>query len=369
MKKKRYCLFSAGPVNVSDKVKRSMIYSEIGHRESEFSTLLKDIRRKLLRLFAANSSDFSIVIINGSGTAALESVLISSVHDKNKILIVSNGNFGERMAEICRLYGLGLVHLSYKWGEYPDVKTIKDIIKKDRDLEVVAMALLETSTGMVNPVYEVGRLCKEYNKVFVVDAISGLGGDHLNVVSDNIDFCISNTNKCISGLPVLSFVCAKRSAIERIRDIKPRGFYLDFIKHYDYEENLDQTPYTPQIPLFFMLRVALDEIIEEGVENRIKRYHNNSTLLREKLENIGFKFQLERNVMSNVLTNVLVPKSIGYNEIHDKLKQKGYIIYPGKGPEEGKIMHIANVGILKKRQIVEFCNALETILNGRKIEY
>jgi 2-aminoethylphosphonate-pyruvate transaminase len=264
---------------------------------------------------------------------------------------------------------LGLNNLSYKWGEHPDVETIKDIIKKDRDLEAVAMVLLETSTGMVNPVNEVGRLCKKYNKLFVVDAISGLGGDRLSVVGDNIDFCISNTNKCVSGLPVLSFVCAKRSAVERIRDIKPRGFYLDFIKHYDYEENRDQTPYTPQIPLFFMLREALDEIIEEGVENRIKRYHNNSSLLREKLENMGFKFQLERNVMSNVLTNVLVPKNIEYDEIHNKLKQKGYIIYPGKGPEGSKIMHIANVGILKKREILRFSSALESVLNGRKIEY
>jgi len=91
---------------------------------------------------------------------------------------------------------------------------------------------------MVNPVDEVGRLCKEHNKLFIVDAISGLGGDHINVVDDNVDFCISNTNKCLSGLPVLSFICAKKSAVEKIRDIKPRSYYLDFIKHYDYEEKV-----------------------------------------------------------------------------------------------------------------------------------
>jgi 2-aminoethylphosphonate-pyruvate transaminase len=362
MKEARNRLFTAGPVNVSENVKNSMVYSEIGHREPEFSTVVKAARSKLLKLFGANSIDFSTVIINGSGTAAIESVLISSIHDNRKILVVSNGVFGERIAEICRIYGLGLNHLSYKWCEYPDVTTIEDIIKNNNDLEAVAMVLLETSTGMVNPVSEVGRLCKKYNKLFVVDAISGLGGDPLNVVDDNIDFCISNSNKCVSGLPVLSFVCAKRSAVEKIKDIRPRGCYLDFLKHYEYEDTFNQTPFTPQIPLFFMLNAALDELLEEGVENRLRRYHNNSCLLREKLEKMGFKFQLEKTVMSNVMTNVLIPNGIEYSEIHSRLKQKGFVIYPGKGQLEGKIMHIANVGTLQRKDILEFCSAIKSVI-------
>ncbi|MEM2143947.1 MAG: alanine--glyoxylate aminotransferase family protein [Candidatus Jordarchaeaceae archaeon] len=369
MRNKRYLLFTAGPVNVSSRVKKAMVYSEIGHREVEFSVILRDIRQKLLTLFGANSRDFCIVIISGSGTAAVESVLTSSVHDKKKILVVSNGYFGERMAEICQLHGLGLNHICYEWGQYPDVKEIEDILRKDTNIEVVAMVFMETSTGMINPVKEVGRLCRKYNKIFVVDAISGLGGDYLNVVNDNIDFCISNTNKCLSGLPVLSFVCAKRSAVARIRDIKPRVFYLDFLKHFDYEENLCQTPYTPQIPLFLMLGEAVDEIIKEGVENRIKRYQSNSLLLREKLEKMGFKFQLEKNVMSNVMTNVLIPMNITFGEIHDELKKKGYIIYPGKRHLEGKIMHIANVGTLKKADVLRFCSALKSVFNKREVKY
>lgn len=371
MNREAYRLFSAGPVNVSDRVKKSMSYSEIGHREPEFSALLKDIREKLLIVFGANfkSTNYSIVIVNGSGTAALESVLISSVHDGKKILVVSNGAFGERLAEICRVYGLELNHLSYEWGDYPSLKTIERVINEDKDLESVGIVLLETSTGMLNPIHDVGALCKKYDKLFIVDAISGLGGEYLNVVDDNIDFCISNTNKCISGLPVLAFVCAKKPAIERIRDIKPRGFYLDFIKHYEYEETLNQTPYTPQIPLFFMAREAIDEMIEEGIENRIKRYHDNSVLLRERLESIGFKFQLNRGVMSNVLINVLVPRNHKFDEIHDKLKEKGYIIYPGKGPLKDKVMHIANIGVLGRDDVLEFCSAFESILGGKKIEY
>jgi 2-aminoethylphosphonate-pyruvate transaminase len=131
-------------------------------------------------------------------------------------------------------------------------------------------------------------LCKKYGKTFIVDAISGLAGEKLNVVADNIDFCISNTNKCLSGLPVLSFICVRRSAVDKIRDIKPKGFYLDFIKHYDYAEKLDQTPFTPQIPLFFMLNEALNEIMEEGVENRIKDITRTVLCLR-KLEEMGFE--------------------------------------------------------------------------------
>lgn len=354
-------LFTAGPVNVSDKVKRSVVYSEIGHREPEFTELLYNVRKKLLAVFGGNS-DYSTVIINGSGTAAIESVLMSCVHESRKILIVSNGQFGERMAEICKLHQLGLRHLSFEWGNSIDLERVESAVKEDRSIEAVAMVLLETSTGMINPVHKVGQLCKKYGRFFVVDAVSGLGGEPLNVVYDNIDFCISNTNKCLSGLPVLSFVCVKREAMEQIRDIKPRGFYLDLLKHFSYEDNLNQTPFTPQIPLLYMLNAALDELLLEGVENRIKRYHDNSHLLREKLETMELKFQIEKSTMSNVLTNVFLPEGTEYQTVHDKLKQKGYIIYPGKGVFANRIMHIANVGTLTQEEVLAFCSILEEVL-------
>ena len=255
MNQRRFTMMTAGPVNISDTVKRSMIYPEIGHREPEFSDLLRSIQKKLLPVFRANSEEYAALVINGSGTNGMEAVLVHSVHDGKEVLVISNGAFGERMAEICETYRLPLIRLSYKWGESIKLRDVESVLDNNPNLETVAMIFLETSTGMSNPVHDIGALCREYDKLFVVDAVSGLAGDPLTVVDDNIDFCFSNTNKCIGAYPALSFVSVKHSSFKRISDIKPRNYCLDLLKHYDYEHYKAQTPFTPQIPLFYMLNL------------------------------------------------------------------------------------------------------------------
>jgi 2-aminoethylphosphonate-pyruvate transaminase len=366
---KPFKMMTAGPVNVSDTVKQSLIYPEIGHRESEFSELYGEIRGKLLQVFKASSNDYSSFVIGGSGTAGIESVLSGTVHYGRKMLVINNGAFGDRMAEICRIYRIPTLSTDYRWGDYPNLDGIERLLLEKSEIEAVSMVFMETSTGMINPIKEVGSLCKKYDKMFVVDAVSGLAGDPLDVQESNIDFCISNTNKGISGLPVISFVCAKKNSVEGVRDIPLRNFYLSMLKHYDYAEKANQTPTTPQIPLFYMLNQALNELLEEGIENRHKRYMENSNLMREILSNIGFRFQLPEEQMSNVMTNVLIPENYGYEEFHTPLKEKGYIIYPGKGPLDGKVLHIANVGTHTQKDVGEFCDALAEIVRVRKIEY
>ena len=367
--RKPFKMFTAGPVNVSPAIKQSLIYPEIGHREPEFSELYAEIRRRLLKTFGVNQKDYSSFVIGGSGTAAIESVLASNIHKGRKMLVINNGAFGDRMSEICGVYGIPTLKTDHQWGEYPQVGGIEKLLIQEPEIETVSMVFMETSTGMVNPVREIGKLCRKYDKMFVVDAVSGLAGDYLDIQESNIDFCISNTNKGVSGLPVIAFVCAKKDSVERVRDIPPRNFYLSMLKHHDYAENLNQTPTTPQIPLFYMLGQALSELLEEGVNKRIQRYRENSSLMRKRLSELGFKFQLPEEHMSNVMTNVLIPKNYGYEEFQGQLKREGYIIYPGKGPLEGKIIHIANVGTNTTRDVGEFCDAVAEIVKERRIEY
>ncbi len=360
---------TAGPVNVSDAVKQSMIYPEIGHREKEFSELYAEIRRKLLEVFGVDSKDYSPVVINGSGTSAMETVISSTVNEGRKMLVVNNGAFGDRMAEICDIYRIPAIKTGYQWGEYPRLSGIEKLLLQEPEIEAVSIVFMETSTGMLNPVREVGRLCKKYDKMFIVDAVSGLAGDPLNIKASNIDFCFGNDNKCIGGLPVIAFACAKRSAIEKIRDINPRNYSLNLLKYHAYAEHGNQTPFTPQIPLFFMLNQALKELLEEGVNQRIARYRENSRLMRQRLSSLGFKFQLPEEQMSNLMTNVLLPRNYCYEEFHGPLKQRGYIIYPGKGPLEGKIMHIANVGTNTTKEVSEFCDAVAQIVEKKRAGY
>ncbi|MEK6897430.1 MAG: alanine--glyoxylate aminotransferase family protein [Nanoarchaeota archaeon] len=367
-RKKASRMMTAGPVNVTPTVMQSLIYAEMGHREPEFEELYSDIRQKLLTVFAADSQDYNSFVIGGSGTAAMESVLSSIVHKGRKMLVINNGAFGDRMAEICDVYGIPAIRTDYQWGEYPQIEGIEALIAQNSDIESVSMVFMETSTGMVNPVGEVGELCKKYGKMFAIDAVSGFAGDSLDIRASNVDFCFSNTNKGLSGLPVISFVLAKKNSVEKIKDIPERSYYLSLLKHIKYAEQ-NQTPFTPQIPLFFMLNQALKELLEEGVDNRINRYGENSNLMRKRLGELGFKFQLPEKYLSNVMTNVLIPGNYDYEEFHTPLREKGYIIYPGKGPLEGKVMHIGNVGTHTTKEVNGFCDAVSQIVKKRKVEY
>jgi 2-aminoethylphosphonate-pyruvate transaminase len=365
---KRYKMFTAGPVNVSDSVKQAMFYPEIGHRESEFSDLFLDIQKKLIKVYGANEKNYTTYVVGGSGTAAMESVISSTVHDNRKMLIISNGAFGERWEEICNIYNIGLNVIKYPWGEKINLQDIENKLMRDASIETVCLVFMETSTGMVNPVKDVGTICKNYGKIFVVDAVSGLCGDPLSVKESNIDFCVSNTNKGLAGLPAISFVCAKNSAIEKIKNIPPRNYYLNLMKHIKYAKNA-QTPTTPIIPMFYMLQTTLDEIFKEGVDKRIQRFKDNSSHLRAELLKLGFKFQLNESDMSNVMTNVLLPNNYEYEEIHTALKNAGYIIYPGKGPLEDKVIHVANVGTLNKQDVDDFCQEISRIIRNKPLIY
>ena len=360
---KPYKMFIAGPVNVSNKTKKAMVYSEIGHRESEFLNLFKDIKKKLLYAFGVDSlkEEYSAVVVGGSGTSATETLLSSVLHGNKKTLVVSNGAFGERINEICKIYKIPTIFLDYGWDGYPKLKDIEDKLRENREIEAVAMVFMETSTGALNPVHEVGAICKKYNKIFIVDAISALGGEKLNMEGDNIDYCLTNTKKCLGGLPVLGIIGFKKSSLELSKDITPRSYYLDFFKHIKYSEN-NQTPFTPMIPLYYMLNQALNELIEEKIENRWERYKQNGRLFKKELKKMGLKFQLKEEKMSNLMVNVLIPENRTYEYLHEELKKRGYITYAGKGQLSGKIIHLANMGTLKKEDILQFCKNLREIL-------
>jgi 2-aminoethylphosphonate-pyruvate transaminase len=364
LNKKPYKMFVCGPVNVSQKVKEAMVYPEIGHREPEFTNLFRDIKQKLLYPFGVESKPdrYGTVVIGGSGTSAMETLLCSVLHNNKKTLVISNGAFGDRMADICNLHNIPTIKMDYGWGGYPKTEEIEQKLKENPDIEAAIMILMETSTGALNPVKATGELCKKYNKTLIVDAISSLGGENLNMEEDNIDYCLTNTNKGLGGLPVLGIICYNKQSLEKSKDIKPRSYSLDLFKHIKYAEK-NQTPFTPQIPLFYMLNEALNELKQETKEKRINRFKENGTLLKQKLKEFGLKFQLKDEEMSNLMVNTIIPEGLTYQEIHDKMKEKGYVFYPGKGPLDGKVVHFANIGTLQKEDILQFCDDLKEVIN------
>lgn len=350
-----------GPVNVSDEVREGLLCPDMCHREKEFYDILTDVRMKLLKVVGGDENYVSVVF-TGSGTASLEAV-ISSV--EGKLLTVINGAYGRRIDTIAERYGIERVSIDFG-VDYPRLDEVEEILKKDDGVSHVAIIHNETTTGMLNPIHDVGVLANRYGKRLIVDAISSIGGHRFNLIDDYVDFCIGSPNKCLGGLPGISFVVAKKSELEELRDKKRRNVYLDLYSQYKGEENND-IPFTFAIQSLSSFKVALDEFLSEGLENRIERYKSLARFLRDGLKDLGFTFLVDASEMSNVVTSVILPENISYNYLHDKLKEKGFIIYAGKGPFEKKSFRVGNMGALTRDDVKSFLSCLGEILDDAKI--
>jgi len=338
-------LFAPGPVLTSERVKKAALNPDLCHRSKMFEELYKNLRLKLNRLFNANDNYISIVV-SGSGTASNETVLSSVFEENESLLLVSNGEFGNRLKEIAECYGVKTNIVGFDWGKYPDISRIENVLKKDKSIKLISMVYHETSTGMINPVHEVGKLAKKYNKLYHVDAISAIGGENVDVIRDQIDFCTGVPNKSVSGHPGVSFVCVSKKAFNEVKDVKGRNVYLNLQRHIKLAEEKNQTPNTPSVVMFLVLKEALEELFEEGIENRINRYKEDATIIRAQIREFDLKLLIEdEDIMSNTVTSVFLPEKISVYDFVNKMYEKGYVIYLGKGPLlERNMFQIANMG-------------------------
>jgi len=366
----RVSLLTPGPVMVSPRVKRALVHVDIGHREVEFSEILNRVRWKLLRLFGVDKHKYATIVITGSGTAANECVLSSILGAGEKILLLSNGAFGERLVEIVTRHHFDHRVLRFGWANPLDLNAIERALASDPSITWVGMVHHETSTGMINPAEEIGPLARRYGARLFVDAVSSLAGHELDIIRADIAFCTASVNKAISSVPGLSFVCGKREEFERLEGREPRTMYLDLWRHYYYEEMLRQTPNTPGVSLFFALEAALDEILEEGPKNRIARYGRLMNIIRDGMHEMGLRFLVPPEQSAHMLTTVYLPEGVTYPELHDRLKERGFLVYGGKGELEGKVFQVATMGgALTEEDAWAFLAALREVLASFKHDF
>ena len=350
-------LLCPGPVMVSKKVKSALLHADIGHRETEFIEILTRCRAKLNKAYGVTGTEYTNVIITGSGTAANEA-LLSSYGPGKKLLLLSNGEFGNRLIDLARCHNLDFTALEFGWCNPIDLAKVEQEIATGV-YDALMMVHHETSTGMLNPIDEVGALLARYKVEFLVDAVSSIGAEALSVEKAQITFCTASANKALASLPGLAFVCGKRSAFQALKGQQPHTRYLDLYRHYEYEELQYQTPNTPAVSLFYALETALDELLQDTLEERMSHYGYLTSLIRNRLKKLGMGFVIPEESMSRVLTTVLYPEGIDVEEFHDWVKQHNYVIYRGKGPLLNKAFQIANIGHVRKEHVVAFLDLME----------
>lgn len=354
----RTVLLNPGPVNVTERVRQALLKPDLCHREQEFSDLMQSIRSKLVRAFGIQN-DYVAVLTTGSGTAALEMAVCSCLSEESTLLVVRNGVYGERISAMAEAYGFNTQCLDTPWGEPPVLNDIEQALKQNPKIEVVALVHHETTTGLLNPVHEIGELVRKYKKRFLVDSISGLAGDALDFNRAGVDFCVGTANKCLQGLPGVSFVLVRKTELARLGKIPERSHYFNLYKNHQAQEKGD-TLFTPAVQIHYALDTALDELLEETVKDRINRYRQAAAMLRKGFQQMGLEFIVPEGHESNTLTALKLPEGVTYGVLHDTLKEKGFVIYAGQKKLSESIFRIANMGDITTE---EFQRLLDTLKN------
>ena len=355
-----YILLNPGPVNVSPRVQQALLRGDLCHREEEFSALLVAIRTKLLKAFAPQ--DYTAVVLSGSGTAAVEAMVSSALPAGKKLLVINNGVYGERMLRMAKAHRTPTVELRYDWTERPDINHIEATLQADPSIGGVALVHHETTTGLLNPVAEVGAVTKELDRLFLLDTVSALAGEDLDLVREHVDLCACTANKCVQGLPGVAFVLVRTAVMQAMQHFEPSSLYLHLPMHWEAQER-NSIPFTPSIQAWYALDAALDELLEETVAGRIERYRAASQLLRQGFDRLGLQFLLPAEQRVNSLTSLFLPRGMNYQRLHDELKKRGFVIYEGQGKFQTGIFRIANMGHLTLDDFRRFLHALEEVLN------
>lgn len=353
----RATLLNPGPVTVDPAVREALNYPDACHREPEVAALMNAARQKVA-LVCGGEEEHTGVLITGSGTAALEAALASIVPPDGRILTLDNGHYGRRLREIVAAHGVRHESLEFGWAERFDLGLIDQALAADPAITHVSMVHHETSTGMLNPLREVGDLVSRHGRSLAVDAISSLGSERLEMRADNIDWCVGTANKCLEGLPGISFVCASRRQLRALGDWNPRGYYLDLHKHFVAQEDEEAPAFTPAVQILFAFDRALDLALAETPPGRGRRYRERAAELRACLDRLGLEPLLPAELMANSVTVSRLPPEVSYADLHDELKQRGFVVYATQ-PQLGPTVRIANMGHLTATDIERFTAALE----------
>ena len=352
----RTVLLNPGPVNVTERVRQALLKPDLCHREAEFSDLLRSIRSKLVRVFGIGS-DFDAVLVTGSGTAAFEMAVCSCLSKGKTMLVIRNGVYGDRIAAMVEAYGFNRLSLNYEWGQPPAVSDVEQALKQHPEIEVVALVHHETTTGLINPVQDIGQVVRKHKRRFLVDSISSLAGDPLDFNRAGVDFCVGTANKCLQGLPGVSFVLVRKSELPRLKAIPERSHYFNLYKNHQAQEN-GETLFTPAVQVYYAFDAALDELLEESLGKRMQRYSQAAQLLRKGFQEMKLEFLIPEPHRSNTLTALKLPEGVSYPSLHGQLKKKGFIIYAGQKKLSESIFRIANMGDITTEEFHNLLNAL-----------
>lgn len=341
---RNYLLLTPGPLSTSESVRQAMLQDWCTWDKDYNEGVVTVIREQLLKL-AGLDGEYTTVLLQGSGTYAVEATLSCAVRPQDKLLIVANGAYGKRMGDIARRHGLNHVLVSLKETVPVTPEAVRRALEEHPDISHLAMVHCETTTGILNPVEAVARAIRGRGLTFIVDAMSSFGGIPIDIRKLGIDFMVSSANKCIQGVPGFGFVIARRSSLSRCEGVS-RSLSLDLYDQWaEMEKGRGKWRFTSPTHVVRAFFQAVKELEDEGgVQARYDRYRENHAALVEGMRRSGFRTLLPDELQSPIITSFLYPEEdFDFQKFYEALKERGFVIYPGK-ISEAPTFRIGNIG-------------------------
>ena len=356
-------LFTPGPLTTSRQVKQAML-RDLGSRDGEFIQLVREVRDELLGIAGLSSEDgYECVLMQGSGTFGVEAVMTCAVPPDGKWLILENGAYGRRMATISDVNGLASRCLTTRDSAPVSPSDVERILAEEPGISAVAVVHCETTTGIMNPIQQIGSVVREHGKTYFVDSMSAFGAVQFDFRACQIDFLVSSANKCIEGVPGFSFCLARRSALDKTAG-RSRTLSLDLHAQWKGLESSGQFRFTPPTHAVLAFRQALEELkLEGGVGGRQARYRANHDRLLEGMAELGFQTYLAAEHQGHIITSFRYPPHEGFtfDTFYHKLNERGYVIYPGK-VSHADYFRIGNIGRIFEADISALLTAIAAVL-------
>lgn len=361
----RLILLNPGPVTLTARVRNALVAGDWCHREPEFAALLRDINLHLAQAHPSLVQDYCAVTLAGSGTSAVEAMLASFAPDQSTTLVVANGVYGERMQRMLAAHGKPHRIVEHEWTAGVDLAAVEDCLQRDPAITHLAIVHHETTTGRLNDITAVGRLCQARGLTMLLDAVSSFGAEQIDAADWNLGALAGTANKCLHGAPGLSFVLARNDLWDGPA-MRAGSVYLDLRAYYAAQHREGYSPFTLPVQIAFALHEALLEHAEQGgAETRRQLYLTRAQRIHSALSVSGVTTLLPPEEYSSVLWSYRLPAHRSYAELHAALKADGFIIYAGQGDLGREIFRIAHMGDIQDDDLLRLCTALTSNLGGR----
>lgn len=360
-----YKLLTPGPLTTTDTVKKEMLFDHCTW-DDDYKKITLSIREKLLNLAHVSEPEYTVVLMQGSGTFGVESVLTSVIGEEDTLLIAANGAYGERMGDIARHAGIHYLMYEEDYNKIPSAEKIREILAEHPEITHVSMVHSETTSGILNDIASVAKVVKGAGKTFIVDAMSSFGGVDIPVGDLEIDFIISSANKCIQGVPGFSFIICNREKLMESKG-KARSLSLDLYDQWETMNKDGKWRFTSPTHVVLAFAQALKEMEEEGgIVARAKRYEENNRLLIQKMAEMGIRPYIGSEQQGPIITTFLYPEhhNFSFQDMYQYIKDRGYAIYPGK-VTDADTFRIGNIGEIYKEDIEKLCSIIKEFLEER----